>query len=141
MANDTSARRGRRLTHSPRDRHRRADRTATRCARVGCARCRARAGSPRRSRSLQGAGPKLAEAAAEIGIETLGDLLWHVPHGHRDRAEVREVADLRIGEEATVLVEVRSARVRPTRRRNLRLVEAKVADASGPMKAVWFNQA
>ena len=39
------------------------------------------------------------------------------------------------------MVDVRSARVRPTRRRNLRLVEAAVADHSGPMKAVWFNQA
>ena len=91
--------------------------------------------------SLDGVGPSLAEAAAEIGIETLGDLLWHVPHGHRDRAGVRDVADLRIGEQATVMVSVRSARVRPTRRRNLRLVEAAVADDSGPMKAVWFNQA
>ena len=51
------------------------------------------------------------------------------------------MAELRIGEEATVMVEVRSARVRPTRRRNLRIVEASVADASGPMKATWFNQA
>ena len=91
--------------------------------------------------SLRGAGPKLAAAAAEIGIETLADLLWHVPHGHRDHADVREVADLKIGEQATVRVTVRTARVRPTRRRNLRLVEASVADASGPMKAVWFNQA
>ena len=91
--------------------------------------------------TLDGVGPKLAEAAAAIGIETIGDLLWHVPHGHRDRADVREVADLRIGEQATVMVDVRSARVRPTRRRNLRLVEAAVADHSGPMKAVWFNQA
>ncbi len=90
--------------------------------------------------SLDGVGPRLAAAAAEIGIETLSDLLWHVPHGHRDRAGVRDVADLRIGEQATVMVSVRSARVRPTRRRNLRLVEAAVADDSGPMKAVWFNQ-
>ena len=91
--------------------------------------------------ALRGAGPKLAAAAAELGIESVGDLLRHIPHGYRDRAEVREVAELRIGEEATVMVEVRSARVRPTRRRNLRIVEATVADASGPMKATWFNQA
>jgi ATP-dependent DNA helicase RecG len=90
---------------------------------------------------LRGAGPRLAEAASQIGVESVGDLLWHVPRGHRDQSDVREVADLRIGEEATVRVTVRSARVRPTRRRNLRLVEANVADASGPMKAVWFNQA
>ena len=40
-----------------------------------------------------------------------------------------------------MLVAVRSARVRPTRRRRLRIVEANVADASGPLKAIWFNQA
>ena len=91
--------------------------------------------------ALKGAGPKLAEAAAELGIVTVGDVLRHIPHGHRDRAAVREVADLRLGEEATVEVEVRSARVRPTRRRNLRILEVSVADASGPMKATWFNQA
>ncbi len=91
--------------------------------------------------ALRGAGPKLAAAAIELGIESVGDLLWHVPHAYRDRTTVSEVAELRIGAEATVLVTVRSVRVRPTRRRNLRLVEAMVADRSGPMKAVWFNQA
>ena len=39
------------------------------------------------------------------------------------------------------MVEVRSARVRPTRRRRLRIVEVTVADPSGPLKAIWFNQA
>ena len=91
--------------------------------------------------ALRGAGPKLAAAAATLGIETVGDLLRHVPRGYRDRSAVREAADLRIGEEATVMVEVRSTRVRPTRRRRLRIVEATVADPSGPLKAIWFNQA
>ncbi|MQA76592.1 MAG: DEAD/DEAH box helicase, partial [Solirubrobacterales bacterium] len=91
--------------------------------------------------ALRGAGPKLAAAASALGLETVGDLLRHVPHGYRDRSAVREAADLRIGEEATLIVEVRSARVRPTRRRGLRIVEATVADASGPLKATWFNQA
>ncbi len=91
--------------------------------------------------SLRGAGKKLAATAAGIGIETLGDVLEHVPHGYRDRSTVRRIGELRLGEEATVMVEVRSARARPTRRRNLRIVEANVADVSGATKAVWFNQA
>jgi ATP-dependent DNA helicase RecG len=91
--------------------------------------------------ALRGAGPKLAGAAGELGITTVGDLLRHLPHGYRDRAAVRSAAELKLGEQATILVEVRSARVRPTRRRNLRIVEATVADASGPIKATWFNQA
>src|SRR5436190_1668837 len=90
---------------------------------------------------LRGAGPKLAEAAAELGIETIGDLLLHVPRDYRDRTKLGLLGELRIGEEATVLAEVRTVRVRPTRRRNLRIVEAAVADASGQAKAVWFNQA
>ena len=92
-------------------------------------------------RSLKGAGPKLSARAADIGLETIGDLLWHLPHGYRDRSNVLKIGELRIGEEATVAVEVRKARVRPTRRRNLRIVEADVADVSGATKAVWFNQA
>jgi len=91
--------------------------------------------------SLRGAGPKLSKLAAKAGLNTVGDLLWHLPHGYRDRTRVTRAADLRIGEEATVSVEVRSARVRPTRRRNLKIVEATVTDGSGSFKAVWFNQA
>jgi ATP-dependent DNA helicase RecG len=92
-------------------------------------------------RSLKGAGPKLSALAERIGIGDVGDLLWHVPHGYRDRTTVLRIGELRLGEEATILAEVRSARVRPTRRRNLRIVEATVADPSGATKAVWFNQA
>jgi ATP-dependent DNA helicase RecG len=90
--------------------------------------------------TLRGAGPRLAAAASELGIDSLGDLLWHLPHGYRDRTALTEIADLRIGQEATVLVEVQTARLRPTRRRGLTILEASVADASGPVKAVWFNQ-
>jgi ATP-dependent DNA helicase RecG len=91
--------------------------------------------------SLRGAGPKLSAVAREIGIDTVGDLLAHVPHGYRDQSTIRLLGELRLGEEATVIAEVRSARVRPTRRRNLRILEATVADSSGPLKALWFNQA
>ncbi len=94
-----------------------------------------------RIQSLRGAGPKLSAAAEEMGLASVGDVLLHVPHSYRDRASPRKLADLRIGEQATVEVEVRSARVRPTRRRGLVIVEASVADDSGPAKAVWFNQA
>jgi len=47
--------------------------------------------------TLRGAGPRLAAAAEELGMETVGDLLLHVPHRHRDRSEVRPLADLQIG--------------------------------------------
>ena len=89
---------------------------------------------------LSGAGPKLAAAAAEAGIDTIGDLLLRAPHSYRDRSEVLELNELRLGEEATVLVEVRKTSLRRPRRRGLTIVESTVADDSGTAKAVWFNQ-
>jgi ATP-dependent DNA helicase RecG len=91
---------------------------------------------------LHGAGPKLAAAADEIGIADLGDLLRHAPHSYRDRADPVGLADLKLGEEATVEVEVAGPpKVRPTRRRRLTILEASVSDQGGSVKAVWFNRA
>jgi ATP-dependent DNA helicase RecG len=83
-------------------------------------------------------GEKAAEGARALGLETVGDLLEHLP---RDRREARTVAALGPGEQATVVVEVRSISSRPVRRRGMRpIVEAVVADESGTMKAAFFNQ-
>jgi ATP-dependent DNA helicase RecG len=83
-------------------------------------------------------GPKAAEAAVSLGLETVGDLLLHLP---RDTGEARTVAALAEDETATVLVEVRSIRSRPVRRRGMKpLVVATVADATGVMEATFFNQ-
>jgi ATP-dependent DNA helicase RecG len=90
--------------------------------------------------TLPGIGPRLAEAAAEAGMRTIGDLLLRVPHAYRDRSEVRPLGQLKLGEQATILVEVRKASLRRPRRRGLTIVEATVADDSGTAKATWFNQ-
>jgi ATP-dependent DNA helicase RecG len=82
-------------------------------------------------------GPKALE---KLRIHTWGDLIEHLPHAHRDRREVRPVADLQPGEEATVAVAVRGVTVKPMRDRRRKRVEARVFDDSGPMVAVWFNQ-
>ena len=80
-----------------------------------------------------------AEKGAEVlGLHTVADLLEHLP---RDRREGRTIAQLMPGEQATVVVEVRSISSRPVRRRGMKpLVEATVADASGTMRVTFFNQ-
>ncbi|HEY5144681.1 MAG TPA: ATP-dependent DNA helicase RecG [Solirubrobacteraceae bacterium] len=81
---------------------------------------------------------KEREGAATLGIATVGDLLEHLP---RDRREARAVGALGQGEQATVVVEVRSIASRPVRRRGMRpIVEAVVADETGQMKVAFFNQ-
>ncbi len=94
---------------------------------------------PSRLRAPLGLRGRASEAAATLGLETVGDVLEHLPDRHLDREE-RTLASLAPGEEATVGVVVRGVDTRPMRRRRGVRVEARVADASGPALAVWFNQ-
>ena len=83
----------------------------------------------------------VAAALAKRGILTAGDLLETPPRAWRDYSEgVQQLGDVVAGAEATVRVELLSVHVRPTRRRNLRIVEAAVRDDSGVATAIWFNQ-
>src|SRR5258708_23820548 len=96
---------------------------------------------PRPSRlaePLKAPSKRAAAGLRRLGLENVGDLLAHLPS---DSREARTVAGLRAGEPATVTVEVRTIRARPVRRRRMRpLVEASVFDASGSMRATFFNQ-
>jgi ATP-dependent DNA helicase RecG len=89
---------------------------------------------------LAGVGPATARAAGRLRIATVADLLEHLPARHRDYERRRRISELAVGEEATIAVTVRACRVRPTRRRRLRLLECDVADESGALTAIWFNQ-
>ena len=83
----------------------------------------------------------VAAALAKRGIVTAGDLLETPPRAWRDYSEgVMSLGSVVVGAEATVRVELVSVSVRPTRRRNLRIVEALVKDESGVATAIWFNQ-
>jgi ATP-dependent DNA helicase RecG len=92
----------------------------------------------RLERELELPSKRMTAALRTLGVSTVGELLEHLPS---DRREARTIATLRPGEPATVAVEVRAIAARPVRRRRMRpLVEARVADASGTMRATFFNQ-
>jgi ATP-dependent DNA helicase RecG len=89
--------------------------------------------------ALDGVGPKLAAAAAEAGIATVGDVLRRFPHSHRDRA-VQLLSAVEVGQQATILVDVLGSKPRPFRKGRISLTSVKVGDESGHIRATWFNQ-
>jgi ATP-dependent DNA helicase RecG len=92
--------------------------------------------------TVAGVGPKVAERLERLGIRSVRDLAEHVPRTYLDWEQVGSFGDLAAGEEATVRCTLERIRVRPTRRRNLKIVEGAVVDAAGVREtAVWFNQA
>jgi ATP-dependent DNA helicase RecG len=90
--------------------------------------------------SLRGVGPELSKKLAKLGLQTVADLLRHRPHRYEAAVPERPIADLMAGEEAAISGEVRGVSVRRPRR-NLAIVQARVADGSDEIVAVWFNQA
>lgn len=92
---------------------------------------------------LPGIGQKRAEVlAAEIGVETFGDLLMHIPFRYVDRSKVYKINEIR-EELSTQYIQVR-ARVRDKGivgtgpKARLALV---VTDDTGEMDIVWFRGA
>jgi ATP-dependent DNA helicase RecG len=79
-----------------------------------------------------------ANALAALGVHTVLDLVTTYPRRYIDRTRTSDVADLAVGDEAVVFAEV--TQVRASRPRGRSRVEVVVADASGELRLVFFNQ-
>src|SRR5260370_7271934 len=86
---------------------------------------------------VKGIGPKLAEILATKGIATVGDLLNYLPFRYEDRLNPRGIAELRAGEMATVIGEVRNSGLFRTRR--MPIFQLTVGQGRSKLKCFWFN--
>ena len=89
---------------------------------------------------VKGIGPRRAADLAGIGLHVLEDLLLRLPRRYDDREHARPIAQLRAGDTISVVGSVLSAGERRTQRRGFRIFEVIVGDASGQVRAVFFNQ-
>jgi ATP-dependent DNA helicase RecG len=89
---------------------------------------------------VRGVGPKKAEALARAGIRTVEDAVWSLPWRYEDRTQIRSIADLVPGQEAVVAAEVQEVGLKVTRQQRKKLVEMTVADPTGSLDLLWFNQ-
>jgi ATP-dependent DNA helicase RecG len=88
---------------------------------------------------LPGVGPQITRRLAKLGLRSVGDLLAHRPRRYEPAAPERRIADLFGEDEVAITGEVvRTSVRRPSRR--LSILQARVADESGEITAVWFNQ-
>jgi ATP-dependent DNA helicase RecG len=88
---------------------------------------------------LSGVGPALMKKLAKLGLRTIGDLLEYRPRDYQRAVGESLIAHLFGEQEAVIAGEVRRVALRPTRRRTS-VLKATVADGSGEISAVWFNQ-
>ncbi len=86
---------------------------------------------------VKGIGPRLAEILAAKGLNTVDDLLHYLPFRYEDRLNPLSVAELRSGEMATVIAEVRNSGLFRTRR--MPIFQLTVGQGRNRLKCLWFN--
>ncbi len=86
--------------------------------------------------SLRGVGPAVAEKLARLGVESIQDLLFHLPVRYEDRTHVSVIGELRPGAHAVVDGTVELAEVAFRRRRALLV---RISDGTGSLLLRFFH--
>jgi ATP-dependent DNA helicase RecG len=86
--------------------------------------------------ALKGVGPKSAERLRKLGIDSVQDLLFHLPVRYQDRTRIVPIGSLRPGDQAVIQGGVELADIRFGRRRSLLV---RLADGTGSIMLRFFH--
>ncbi|MEO0368223.1 MAG: ATP-dependent DNA helicase RecG [Pseudomonadota bacterium] len=89
--------------------------------------------------AVKGVGPQMAEKLARLHIESLQDVLFHLPLRYEDRTHVTDIDSLTPGQSAVVIARVRHAKVVFGRRRSLMVTLEGEAGYLG-LRFFYFNR-
>ena len=84
-------------------------------------------------------GERVAAGLAERGVETVEDLLYHLPFRYEDRLNPRPMSELVAGTMASVIGEVRGTVL--LRTRGGPMFEMTLGQGLGTVKCIWFHGA
>jgi len=87
---------------------------------------------------VKGIGPRTATILAEKGISTVEDLLYYLPFRYEDRANPKSIVELRPGEMATIIAEVRASHLYRTKS-GMPIFELVVGQDMRSIVCTWFH--
>ncbi|HEU4636394.1 MAG TPA: ATP-dependent DNA helicase RecG [Edaphobacter sp.] len=82
-------------------------------------------------------GERVAEALARRGVETVEDLLYHLPFRYEDRLNPLPIRELKAGAMASIIGEVRGSAL--LRTRSMPIFEMTLGQGLDTVKCIWFN--
>jgi ATP-dependent DNA helicase RecG len=88
-------------------------------------------------KSVKGVGPATTKALTNYGLETILDLLLHIPLRYEDRSHHTQIAALQVGQVVTLTGTIINPRNFYKGRRSIQ--SATLQDATGKVKLMWFN--
>ncbi|MDE2172797.1 MAG: ATP-dependent DNA helicase RecG, partial [Patescibacteria group bacterium] len=84
--------------------------------------------------------PVQRAALARLGIQTVGDLLYHFPVRYGDTAEARNIGALNQGDTAVVFGKITGLKTSKGFKTKMTMADGYVEDETGRIHCVWFNQ-
>jgi ATP-dependent DNA helicase RecG len=88
---------------------------------------------------LTGIGENRSRILKELGLHTLGDLLYYFPRRYDDYSKLKPINRINYGEELTIIAMVQSISSRKARGGSMTVTEAVISDGTGFLRLVWFN--
>ncbi|MFO1520126.1 MAG: ATP-dependent DNA helicase RecG [bacterium] len=88
---------------------------------------------------LKGVGPYLGSLFEKMGIKTLEDLFYHIPHRYLDRQKVFLISELSPGPDRVVKGQLISCGEASLGRGRRKMFQALFSDGSGYLQTTWFN--
>ena len=85
---------------------------------------------------LKGVGSKLAEKLGHLHLQTVQDLLFHLPHRYEDRTLSSPIAELLPGMQCNVEGFIQDCQIVPARRR---MMVCRISDGNGSLTLRFFN--
>ena len=91
-------------------------------------------------KSINKIAEKLSAKFKKLGLETIQDLLFYYPYRYDDYSNLLKIKDLQPGVLSTIQVKIELIESRRSFRKRMMLTESVVADETGKLKIIWFNQ-
>ena len=85
-------------------------------------------------------GPAYQKRLKKLGIKTIRDLLFHFPHRYEDFSDIIPISQVREGGPFCFQGEVLDIKNIRTFRKRMMLTQMIIADETGKLKVMWFNQ-
>lgn len=87
-----------------------------------------------------GIAPQVIPKLKRLGIESLQDLIFHLPFRYEDYSKIVKIAKIKADQNVTLKGKILQIATRRTFRRHMLLTEALIEDDTGAIRAIWFNQ-
>ena len=85
-------------------------------------------------------GPQTQKKLKRLGVETVGELIFHFPHRYEDYSDIVPISQVETGKVVCVQGIIKQTKNIRIFKRRMVITEAMISDNSGSLRVTWFNQ-